>query len=321
MSRLRIIARHILPNTMSFVIVAATISVPGYILGEVVLSFLGVGVQEPSASWGNMLNQARSLRVLTSFPWLLFAPGHRDLPHGAWRSTSSATGCATRSTRARCMGGKMPDERAAARRCEDLQTHFFTDDGVVRAVDGVSFEVRAGETLGDRRRVGLRQERHRALDPAADRRAAGPHRRRRDPVQGPRPARARRRPRCAQIRGKEISMIFQEPMTSLNPVYTFGEQIIEALRAPPEASTGARRARARSRCCALVGIPLARAARRRVPAPDVGRHAPARDDRHGARLPARDPDRRRADHRARRHHPGADPRAAEAAAARSSGWR
>lgn len=75
MGRLRIIARHILPNTMSFVIVAASIAVPGYILGEVFLSFLGVGVQEPSASWGNMLNQARSLRVLTSFPWMLFAPG------------------------------------------------------------------------------------------------------------------------------------------------------------------------------------------------------------------------------------------------------
>jgi peptide/nickel transport system permease protein len=75
MSRMRIIARHILPNTLSFVIVAATISIPGYILGEVVLSFLGVGVQEPAASWGNMLNQARSLRVLSSFPWLLFVPG------------------------------------------------------------------------------------------------------------------------------------------------------------------------------------------------------------------------------------------------------
>ena len=73
--RLRIIMRHILPNTLSFVIVAATVSVPGYILGEVVLSFLGVGVQEPSASWGNMLNQARSIRALTSFPWLLYVPG------------------------------------------------------------------------------------------------------------------------------------------------------------------------------------------------------------------------------------------------------
>ena len=73
--RLRIITRHVLPNTMSYVIVAATLSIPGYILGEVVLSFLGVGVQEPSASWGNMLNQARSIRALTSFPWLLLVPG------------------------------------------------------------------------------------------------------------------------------------------------------------------------------------------------------------------------------------------------------
>jgi peptide/nickel transport system permease protein len=72
---LRIIIRHILPNTLSFVIIAATISVPGYILGEVALSFLGVGIAEPTASWGNMLKQAQSIRVLTSFPWIL-APGY-----------------------------------------------------------------------------------------------------------------------------------------------------------------------------------------------------------------------------------------------------
>jgi peptide/nickel transport system permease protein len=73
--RLRVIVRHVLPNTLSFVVVAATLAVPGYILGEVFLSFLGVGVQEPHASWGNMLQQARSLTVLTDFPWLLYAPG------------------------------------------------------------------------------------------------------------------------------------------------------------------------------------------------------------------------------------------------------
>ena len=72
---IRIIIRHILPNTLSFVIVAATVSIPGYILGEVALSFLGVGIAEPVASWGNMLNQAQSVRVLTSFPWIL-APGY-----------------------------------------------------------------------------------------------------------------------------------------------------------------------------------------------------------------------------------------------------
>ncbi len=75
MSRMRIIIRHILPNTLSYVIVAATIAVPGYILGEVFLSFLGVGVQEPYASWGNMLNQARSLASLRYYPWMLFVPG------------------------------------------------------------------------------------------------------------------------------------------------------------------------------------------------------------------------------------------------------
>jgi len=71
---LRILFRHIMPNTMSFLIVAATIAVPGYILGEVTLSFLGIGIQEPQASWGNMLTEAQNIRVLKSFPWMLI-PG------------------------------------------------------------------------------------------------------------------------------------------------------------------------------------------------------------------------------------------------------
>jgi peptide/nickel transport system permease protein len=74
MSRWRVIVRHILPNTMTFVIVAATVAVPGYILGEVFLSFLGMGVQEPAASWGNMLAQARSLSILRTCAWMLYTP-------------------------------------------------------------------------------------------------------------------------------------------------------------------------------------------------------------------------------------------------------
>jgi peptide/nickel transport system permease protein len=70
----RIIVRHILPNTLSFVIVTATLSVPFYILGEVALSFLGVGIQEPEASWGNMLIAAQNNRYLNDFPWVLI-PG------------------------------------------------------------------------------------------------------------------------------------------------------------------------------------------------------------------------------------------------------
>jgi len=70
----RVILRHILPGTFSYVIVAATLSVPYYILGEVVLSYLGVGIQEPNASWGNMLTAAQNTEYLRSYPWLL-APG------------------------------------------------------------------------------------------------------------------------------------------------------------------------------------------------------------------------------------------------------
>lgn len=74
LSHARIITRHVLPNTLSFVIVTATLSVPYYILGEVALSFLGVGIQEPEASWGNMLRDGQNIRYLTDFPWVL-APG------------------------------------------------------------------------------------------------------------------------------------------------------------------------------------------------------------------------------------------------------
>lgn len=70
----RIIFRHLLPHTMSFTVVAMTLSVPGYIIGESALSVIGLGIQEPQASWGNMLNAARSVQVLASYPWLLL-PG------------------------------------------------------------------------------------------------------------------------------------------------------------------------------------------------------------------------------------------------------
>ena len=70
----RVLFRHIVPNTLSFLIVAATISVPSYILGEAYLSFLGMGVHPPVASWGSMLQQAQKVSVLTAYPWTL-APG------------------------------------------------------------------------------------------------------------------------------------------------------------------------------------------------------------------------------------------------------
>jgi peptide/nickel transport system permease protein len=70
----RIIVRHILPNTLSYVIVAVTLSIPGYILGESALSLIGVGIQEPYASWGNMLSDAMNIGEIRFHPWILI-PG------------------------------------------------------------------------------------------------------------------------------------------------------------------------------------------------------------------------------------------------------
>ena len=191
---------------------------------------------------------------------------------------------------------------------DGLKTHFFTRDGVVRAVDGVSFSVAARRDAGDRRRVGLRQERDLALDPAAHRLAAGPHRRRaRSASRAATCSRSTER-EMREVRGNEISMIFQEPMTSLNPVLTDRPPDRRGAGAAPRPRRARRRMARAVEMLRLVQHPRARAARRAVSAPAVRRHAPARDDRDGARLRPAAADRRRADHRARRHHPGADPR-------------
>jgi peptide/nickel transport system permease protein len=74
-SNARIIFRHLLPNALAPVIVAATFGMANAILLEAGLSFLGLGVQPPTPSWGNMLKDAQSLTVLESMPWLWIPPG------------------------------------------------------------------------------------------------------------------------------------------------------------------------------------------------------------------------------------------------------
>ena len=72
-SSARIILRHALPNSLAPIIVAATLAVGNAIITESVLSFLGVGIQPPTASWGNMLQNAES--TMTTKPWLSVFPG------------------------------------------------------------------------------------------------------------------------------------------------------------------------------------------------------------------------------------------------------
>lgn len=71
---LQIIIKHILPHTVSYSIVAVMLSIPGYILAESGLSLIGLGIQDPYASWGNLLSEAMGILRIQFAPWIL-TPG------------------------------------------------------------------------------------------------------------------------------------------------------------------------------------------------------------------------------------------------------
>ena len=163
-------------------------------------------------------------------------------------------------------------------RVENLRTSFATEAGLIRAVDGVDFELAPAATLGVVGEsgsgksvtalsiMGLLDERGR-IEPGSSILFEG----RELTKLGER--------ELEQVRGNEISMIFQEPMTSLNPVYAVGEQIAEAVRLHEDVGgKEAMRARAR-RCSSSSASPRPARRLQRLPAPALGRHAPARDDR------------------------------------------
>jgi len=68
----RVIFRHLIPGFMSHLIATATLSIPGMILGETALSFLGLGLRQPITSWGILLTEAKNVSVVALYPWLLF---------------------------------------------------------------------------------------------------------------------------------------------------------------------------------------------------------------------------------------------------------
>jgi peptide/nickel transport system permease protein len=67
----RIVGRHLIPGFMSHIIAKATVAIPGMILGETALSFLGLGLRAPITSWGVMLNEAQNINVVALYPWLM----------------------------------------------------------------------------------------------------------------------------------------------------------------------------------------------------------------------------------------------------------
>ena len=189
---------------------------------------------------------------------------------------------------------------------DGLSTHFFTHAGVVKAVNGVSFTLDRKETLGivgesgSGKTVAALSLMRLVPDPPG-KVVEG------SLMLGERDLRTLSDPEMRQVRGNDIAMIFQDPMTSLNPVVKVGKQIAEAITLHQDKTQergvddGRRAARARRH-------PGRRQARQSVPLRVLRRHAAARHDRHGHQLQPRHPHRRRAHHGARRHHPGADHR-------------
>jgi peptide/nickel transport system ATP-binding protein len=137
---------------------------------------------------------------------------------------------------------------------KDLRTHFQTDDGIVKAVDGVSFSVEKGQTLGIVGESGSGKSvtclTIMGLNAKRGTMSTGEAIWKGKNILGAKPSTLR------EIRGDEISMIFQDPMTSLNPVHSIGRQLIEAVQLHRDVTKRVARARA-VELLKAVGIPKA----------------------------------------------------------------
>jgi oligopeptide/dipeptide ABC transporter ATP-binding protein len=137
---------------------------------------------------------------------------------------------------------------------EDLRTSFRTDDGIVKAVDGVSFSVDKGQTLGIVGESGCGKSvtcmTIMGLNPTKNTTSSGKALFKGENLLEMKSNQLR------SIRGNDMAMIFQDPMTSLNPVHTIGKQLIEAVQLHNDVTTKVARARA-VELVKAVGIPRA----------------------------------------------------------------
>ena len=328
----RLIRTHILPNVASPLIIQAALALGYAILIDAGLSFLGVGEQPPTASWGLMLTEAyQSILqspltlvypglaiLLTVLAFNLVADGLRDALGRERFGTAPPSRRAERQALriAATPATPGPDTPTATTdtppssellTVEHLRVEFATRNGWLPVVEDVGFGVLPGRTLGLVGESGSGK----TVSALA--------------IMGLLPRRESRVPEGAvhfagmeltrlsaqkmrRIRGNDIAMIFQEPMTSLNPAFTVGNQIAEQVRA--HRSVG--RAEAWTHAEDMldrVGIPDPKRRARRLSPRLLGRDAPARDDRHGPLVRTQAVDRRRAHHGSGRHDSGADPRA------------
>jgi peptide/nickel transport system ATP-binding protein len=251
----RLIGRHIVPNVASPIIIQLSLSLGFALLVEAGLSFLGIGEQPPTPSWGSMLNEG--YQFIFSSPWALVFPGlaimlsvlsfnlladglRDSLSRARPKPSAARTADDRRRSRlARLRGiGPHPLEPAPATpstseeallTVRDLRIEFQTNGRWLPVMEGGRFSVKRGRTLGLVGESGSGKTVSAlavmGLLPAGSCRIEGSVRFEGRDLMRLAPAELR------QIRGNEIAMIFQEPMTSLNPAYTVGNQIAEQVRA------------------------------------------------------------------------------------------
>jgi peptide/nickel transport system permease protein len=274
---IRIVIVRILPNVMTGLVVGVAIALGSALLAESGLAFLGLGPPPPSASWGSMLREGYDT-VLFNHPWALVPAGLtialtvlafntigdslRDTLSGATTKARRQRGVKRQRGITAVARGAQPiptgadvqrNGPPALLEVRDLSVEFDTDAGRVRVVDGVSFDVAAGKIVGLVGESGsgktvsslavlrllpsppahivggsIRFSGHDLLDMDFD--------------------------ELRRIRGRDIAMVFQDPLASLDPSFTIGYQLAEAIRLHERVSRTAARDRA-ARLLESVHIP------------------------------------------------------------------
>ena len=256
----RLMGRHVAPNVASPIIIQVALALGFALLAEAGLSYLGIGEQPPTPSWGGMLQEG--FQFIGQSPWALVFPGlaimltvlafnlvadglrdslGRERPKGARLVQTSADERAMgRLARLRAQvrsgdaattanGADRPAPAGPLLAVRGLEVSFRSRGGWTPVVEDAAFSLERGRTLGLVGESGSGKTVSAlavmGLLPPKVSRVAGSVRFEGRELTTLSPSALRR------IRGGEIAMIFQEPMTSLNPAFTVGNQIAEQVRA------------------------------------------------------------------------------------------
>jgi peptide/nickel transport system permease protein len=271
----RIVRKRLLPHVRSPLIVAVSLSCGAALLAEAGLSFLGLGAQPPTATWGSMLREAYDQAVFTH-PWQLVLPGaaialtvlaFNTVGDGLRDALGTARFAPGQRVRRGLTAVARPGRGDARSRSllevTGLSVEVQTEAGPVRVVEDVSFVVEAGEVVG---LVGESGSGKTVTSLAIMRLLPSPPAR---VVEGSvvfdgTDVLAASFEELRRLRGPGMALVSQDPMNSLNPSFTIGNQLAEAVRLHAGISRPAATRRALE-LLDLVAIPDPRARLRQYP--------------------------------------------------------